>query len=84
MRDIPWVEVLERSGNDTVVYKEYPFPNVERGLEVLNIEDLHSAIDKISCEHTKQATSNRLFFILNQWHIKSFVRVVMKNWKYNT
>jgi hypothetical protein len=84
MRDIPWVEVLERSGNETVVYKEFPFPDVERGKTILSIDALTSAIAEIENEHVREATANRLYFIINLWHTKNFVRVVMKNWKYNT
>ena len=98
MRTIPWLDVIERDpefDNAPNVIQSYPFPDVDmqyyhkligsdytrlKGNMPLNT--LRYLIDNITDEILKECYHTRLYFILNRWHPKNFVKVTLKDWKY--
>lgn len=85
---IIWLDVIERkvgTDGESSVVQSYPFPDIVV-LEPyqLNLVDFRREIDKIDNYITRDCYHTRLHFILNRWHPNNFIKVVYKEWKYNT
>lgn len=89
MRDIIWVDVVERDPlTDTgeVVVQTYPFPDVTilKMHSLVSISDFKDWIEEIDDRIVKECYKTRLHFIMVRWHPKNFLNVELKPWKYNT
>lgn len=90
MRMIPWVEVIERYPGtfDAVkILESYPFPDVSDDFiadywYTCTVDVLNRELNSIEDEQQRKSQLTRLSFILDIWHPKNFVRVIMKEWKY--
>jgi hypothetical protein len=81
-RTIPYVEVLERDGNKTVVAHSYAFPDFSE--EVDTLEKLKDIIDNHDDYIVRATQGTRLYNVISVWHPKNFIRVALKHWKYDT
>lgn len=85
MKKIHCIEILEQDPDidNPIVIERYPFdliPHEEGYVSILRLKEM---ISEIEDRHTRCATENRMFFILNRWYPKNFVRVGTMNWKYS-
>ncbi len=84
-KQIYWVEVLERipgTLDGKQVLKEYPFPGVPFAPFGFDLELFREQIGKIEEVNQRMATQTRFDFIVDRWHPKNFIRLVIKPWKY--
>jgi hypothetical protein len=98
MRIIPWVDVIERDtnfDNAPKIINSYPFPDVDmdyfnkligddyiRLRKHISLDTLRLLIDNMDDKIAKECYHTRLYFILNRWHPKNFIKVNMRDWKY--
>lgn len=87
-KTIIWIDVFERKAGtecDASVIQSYPFPDIDASMRYqLNLNDFRREVDKIDDYITRECYHTRLHFILNVWHPTNFVKIVYKDWKYNT
>lgn len=85
MKNIIWVDVLERkpeTDNDSQVVMSYPFPDIN--ITNRTLLELKEAISKMKDPLSKDCYETRLFFIMNRWHPRNFLKISIKEWKYKT
>lgn len=84
-KQIYWVDVIERDPSTldgTQIIMSYPFPDVPFEPFGFDLELFKEQLNKIENRHQRLASTTRFTFITDRWHPTSFLRVVIKPWKY--